>query len=253
MNKLFKFTISLFTFIFILNISNSKVFAKSFLEATPENPYTISVIGDSISFEPSYTTILNTNPLINVTTDAIGGTRVAGKENASNFVNRTKYVRYNSDLILIFGGTNDYFGLGISSPIGDATSTDIDTFYGAYNAMIKNLKLNNPNSKIVLITPIRRMEDENLNIYGCNLFNYAYAVQDIALSNGLMCIDLFNNKECDFINNKYRLNGVNINFSTYAKTKSLTLKNELIPDGLHPSWEGHKIIADELMKYIQTF
>ena len=92
----------------------------------------------------------------------------------------------------------------------------------------------------------------NNHIYGYNLSNYAYAIQNIALSRGLICIDLYDDKECDFINNKYRLNGIDINFENYSSTRSLNLKNELIYDGLHPSIEGHKIIANEFLKYIQN-
>ena len=149
----------------LLNFSKINVMAKSFSEATEINPYTVSIIGDSITYEPSYATILSTNPVISATTYAIGGTRVAGKDDSLSFVNRTKGVKYNSDLILIFGGTNDYFGMGNSSQLGEPSSTDLNTFYGAYNAMLNNISKNNPNSKIVLVTPIRRIEDDKPNIY----------------------------------------------------------------------------------------
>ena len=193
-------------------------------EATAERPYKITAIGDSITYSNTYAAIIDSLPQCIVNNLGVSGTQVAG-EIEHSFVNRTKSLKTDSDLILIFGGTNDYRGAyDAQNNIGSLEDTDIVTFCGAYNTMITNLKKNNPNSKIVLITPIRRSYDYEENRYGYSLESYAKAVKYIAMKNELPCIDLYNNEKCDF-----RYDG------------------HLI-DGLHPNYEGHEIIANEILK-----
>jgi lysophospholipase L1-like esterase len=57
------------------------------------------------------------------------------------------------DLILLEGGINDYnWGM----PLGDITSSDIGTLYGAFHTMIDTLYEAHPDAKIVLVTTWHR-------------------------------------------------------------------------------------------------
>jgi len=217
---------SVIIFITVMMFSSTQVSARTFREATAENPYKIVAIGDSITYSATYAAILD--QLENCTVENLGnsGTQVAGKADHS-FVNRTRKLKTDADMILILGGTNDYRGvMDMQNDLGAENSTNITTFYGAYNTMIKNLKKRNPNTKIVLITPIKRCYGYEPNTYGYSLAHYAQATQIIAANNGLDCIDLYNDKNCDFT------------------------ENDLLIDGLHPNQEGHKIIAEEILRYI---
>lgn len=211
--------ISFLLCIIIVLQANSTVFAKPLNKATEKKPCVISAIGDSITYAQTYAAVLDMLPEINVKNYGICATQVAGLADSS-FVNRTKNVRFNSDYILVFGGTNDYMGdKAMCNPLGMPDSTDTITYFGAYNAMIKNLKKYNPKSKIVIVTPIRRKNWDMPNDYGLGLQHYALATKMIAEQNGLPCIDLFNEPSCDFTG------------------------TDILIDGIHPSIKGHTVIA----------
>lgn len=211
----------IYSFVLIITTSRS-VSAQALNEATPEKPCVISAIGDSITYAYTYAAVLDMLPEITMKNYGISATQVAGSLDHS-FVNRTKKEKFKSDIILIFGGTNDYMGdLAMCNPLGTPDSDDITTYFGAYNTMIKNIKKNNPKSKIVLITPIKRVGLENLNAYGLSLKHYVLATQMIAQNNEVDCIDLFNNERCDFTG------------------------TDLLIDGLHPTIKGHTILATEI-------
>lgn len=204
-------------------------FAKPLSKATAKSPCTISCIGDSITYSNTYTIVLNAMPEINVKNYGMSGTQVAGLLDPNSFVNRTKGQKYKSDIILIFGGTNDFKGVNMAcNPLGDLNGTDITTYYGAYNTMISNIKKNNKGARIVLVTPIKRLYHENPNAFGLTLSQYAAATQLVAFKNGLYCIDLFNNPNCDFTGE--------------GDTRLI--------DGIHPDIKGHTAIATEIYKYL---
>lgn len=193
--------------------------AKPIEKATAKNPCVISAIGDSITYSNTYAMVLDLQPELVVKNYGMSATQVAGIFDHS-FVNRTKNVKYKSDVILIFGGTNDFKGLNkMCNPLGMPDDTDITTFFGAYNTMVKNVKKNNPKSRIVLITPIKRAYWDKPNDYGFTLQHYAVATQMVAYNNGVECIDLFNNPTCDFT------------------------ENGMLIDGIHPDIKGHSILA----------
>lgn len=210
------------------------VSAKSIVESTEANPYKIAAIGDSITYPVSYASVIGSNPLFTVENYGIPGSQVAQGVNNS-FVDRTRFLKTNADLITIMGGTNDYCAPGIMArSLGTIDSTDETTFCGAYNAMIRNLKINNSNAKIVLITPIKGKggATELINIYGLKLEDYANAVRQIAAYNNVPCIDLFHNQECCFTEND---------------------KHTLLGDAIHPNLDGHTLIAGEILKALSQF
>ena len=203
--------------------------ANTFTDATAEMPCRITAIGDSITYPYSYATVFDSMPEFQVKNFAACGTQVAGEADHS-FVNRTKLLYLDSDIILIMGGTNDFCGyMYANNPIGSIIDDDITTFCGAYNTMIKNLREHNPMSKIVLITPIKRIDEAYVNEAGHTLVDYVNAVKYIARRNGLKYIDLYNNPVCDFT------------------------QNGLLIDGLHPSREGQQIMAKEIHDQLVSF
>jgi len=213
----------------IIIINTSDVKANTFTDATAENPCRITAIGDSITYPYSYADVFNSMPEYQVKNFAACGTQVAGKEDHS-FVNRTKLLYLDSDIILIMGGTNDFCGyMYVNNPIGTIEDDGIETFCGAYNTMIKNLKQHNPMSKIVLLTPIKRVDETYINDYGFRLVDYVNAVMAIAKHNDLKCIDLYNDPACDFT------------------------QNGLLIDGLHPSRDGQRIMAGEINYCLKAF
>lgn len=201
----------------------SPVKAQTLTGATALEPYTISFVGDSITYPPSYASVIAELPQINVKNYGVGASQVGGM-NGESFFGRTFGVNFGSDLIVIFGGTNDYLCWKESTPLGAYDSVDVKTFCGAYNIMISNMQQANPGTKIVLMTPIRRSDEYVSNVYGLMLSDYVNAVKLVAQHNKLQCIDLYSNPTCNLV------------------------ARGLLSDGVHPSIQGHQVLADEVLK-----
>ena len=165
----------------------------------------------------------------------VSGTTIArqiipSKENTSHdlyFELRAEIMERNADAVVVFGGTND-FGHG-DAPFGTLESEDVYTFCGAVNSLIKKLKQDFPNSKIVFMTPLHRtMEAQPSNPDSKVLEDYVDAIRKICKINNIDVIDLFEINPLD------------------------AWDEEVVPDGLHPSDKGHAILADviaeELLK-----
>ena len=160
----------------------------------------------------------------------IGGTRIARQiapsENTKfdlTFEIRSVTMNKEADLIVVFGGTNDY-GHG-DAEFGDTNSRDRYTFCGALNCLIETLKANFPKSKLVFMTPIHRENETIPCAEGKKtLPEYVEAMREIFKNHNVAVIDLFELNPIDVTN------------------------KELLPDGLHPSDKGHEILAEVVAK-----
>ncbi len=95
----------------------------------------------------------------------IGGTRIAHQTSASEkprfdlcFCGRAYDLNKDADIIIVFGGTNDY-GHG-DVPFGGMTDKTPDTFCGGVDFLMNILKTEYPGKDIVFLTPARREGDE---------------------------------------------------------------------------------------------
>ncbi len=95
----------------------------------------------------------------------IGGTRIAHQHTASEkprwdlcFCGRAYNLDPHADLIVVFGGTND-FGHG-DAPFGTPADTTPDTFWGAVDFLMRLLRQKYPKSRLAFLTPIRRLGGE---------------------------------------------------------------------------------------------
>lgn len=160
------------------------------------------------------------------------GTRIA-KQNEifwcedfnDDFISRADNMDKNADIIVVFGGTND-FGHG-SAPMGDFESRDPYTFYGAMHTLILKLLENYENSRIVFCTPIHREYEEvsaEVSKKNCPLKKYVEIIKEVCEFYGVPIIDL------------WKVSGI--------QPRVPFIKNRLCPDGLHPNNRGHKILAD---------
>ena len=165
----------------------------------------------------------------------VGGTRIARqivptKESTKfdlTFELRSEIMDKNADAIVVFGGTNDY-GHG-DAPFGTLESEDIYTFCGAVNSLIKTLKHNFPNAKLIFMTPIHRVHENQSSMPDSKkLEDYVNAILMICQNNNVPVIDLFKINPLD------------------------PTDMDIVPDGLHPNDKGHaimaQVIAEELLK-----
>ena len=173
----------------------------------------------------------------------ISGTRIAEQKIShkglisfdDSFFSRAKRMEKDADVVICFGGTNDY-GHG-DAIIGNKDDTDLYTFYGAINNLFTYLIEKYNKEKIIIILPLHRYEEENL--YGdnnssrlhptLNLLGYTNIIIETAQKYGLFVIDF-----------------------RQVLGKPTSINNEgFFIDGLHPNDLGHDLLAKHLSKIIK--
>lgn len=203
----------------------------------------INAIGDSITAGSGTTDVRNVYHAVLgrmvgarvVRNYGIGGTRVArfdypGENWGPAFVDRYADMAEDADLILVFGGTNDY-GHGV--PLGAPGDTAPETFYGAYRLLLQGLIEKYPAARIVALTPMQRAGYTQPNPRtGQVLLDYVEAIREIAGQLSVPVVDL------------YREAGICVD---------IPAQRELFcPDGVHPSDAGNARLAQRLYGFLQT-
>lgn len=183
-----------------------------------------------------------------------------------------------SDVYTLFLGTNDWWqGL----PLGDfpdyRDNTGANTVNGAFRVIIDKLRQLNPKAKIILITPMQRgdfvyVANMKNNAYGSyrekkgqELARFADALTQIGRHERIPVVDLYHNSGMTHDNmvrfKRLREPGTetyrNYTYPEYTQIPFDPEKDEypyppesiyMTYDGLHPSDEGYKIIADMILR-----
>ena len=203
----------------------------------------INVLGDSITQgfcatvpEKSYVEVVKRlYDLAEARNYGIGGTRIARQHGIydwtrsdGDFCSRYAQMDPDTDIIFVFGGTNDH-GHG-DAPFGCDSDRTSDTFLGACHTLFAGLKATFPQAQIAAATPLHRTE-ENIPKAGSDklLKDYAEAIRSIAAQYQIPVLDLY---ETSVIN--------------------LTTLDTLTTDGLHPNDEGHELLAKEIGDFLET-
>ena len=160
----------------------------------------------------------------------ISGTRFAKQHSPTvdnprhdlDFCMRVEEMDTDTDLVVIFGGTND-FGHG-DAPFGEKTDRTPSTFIGACHHLFRRATERFPDSRIVVMSPLHRVSEDEVNRNGKRLVDYVNTIKEVAEYYSLPVIDLW-------------------------KTSSIQPRVEVIrekfcPDGLHPNDAGHERMAD---------
>ncbi len=199
----------------------------------------IVIIGDSItegcgasSQEKAYPAVLASLSGATVYNYGIGGTRYAHQieeiyEDKDSFIDRVEKVKEEPDIILVFGGTND-FGHG-DVPFGTDEDRDGYSYIGACHSLYTSLLKNFPEARIVILTPLHRLSENNRvkeirNIPTLPLKDYVDVQKRVAQYYGLPVIDL------------YSISGL--------QPAVDVIREKYMPDGLHPSDKGAKRLAE---------
>ncbi len=206
----------------------------------------VTFLGDSITegwgtsaVENRYDNVLAREAELGSTfTNGIGGTRIAYQRGASSdprwdlyFCGRAAQLDLSGDVIVVFGGTND-FGHG-NAPFGEDTDRTPDTFCGAVNFLMRQLTGRYPTSRVVFMTPVRRWGGETPSqATGHTLGEYAAAIVRAGERNGVAVLDLYNVLPLDPDREDDR--------QTYTI------------DGLHPNDAGHRMIASTLGEFLRA-
>lgn len=152
----------------------------------------------------------------------------------NSFSERFDKMEDDADIIVVFGGTNDY-GHG-DAPLGKFSDCTPDTFYGACHYLYSGLVRKYLGKTIVIMTPLHRCNE--LSEYGeakekrCgSLKEYVNIIREVAEYYSIPILDLYANSG--------------------LQPEVEEIKNTYIPDGLHPNDLGHQILAHKLEAFLQ--
>ena len=167
----------------------------------------------------------------------IGGTRLARQTKPSecarhdlDFPSRVAEMDPDADLIVLFGGTND-FGHG-DAPFGEFSDRTAETFCGALHELYTSLLTKYPHAALIVLTPLHRSSEAEPNMHGKVLKDYVDAIRQTAEYYSLPVLDL------------YACYGVQPSVPVMLET--------FMPDGLHPNDAGHVILTNKIVKFIES-
>lgn len=155
------------------------------------------------------------------------------------FCGRAFYMDLNADIIVVYGGVNDY--IHGDAPIGKPEDTTPETFYGALDFLINFLLDNFNNAQIVFMTPAhcryrdiidsepshRAMKRDD----AMPLYRYADIIKEKTAQYNIPVADLFSEL------------GIDPNNESDCE--------KYMVDGLHFNRDGHEKIADLLIKTLK--
>lgn len=172
----------------------------------------------------------------------IGVTRFAKQKvkkelwDEQDFCTRVEDLDEDADIIIVFGGTND-FGHG-DAPLGQMEDRSPYTFYGACHTLMTRLLERFTEKTIVFITPLHRHNEDNLRGDGekaidvAPLSTYVNIIREVAEYYSLPVLDLYANS------------GI--------QPKLSVVRERLCPDGIHPNDAGHRIVAEKILAFLRT-
>jgi lysophospholipase L1-like esterase len=155
------------------------------------------------------------------------------------FASRVAEMAPGADLVVIFGGTNDYeHGDALPGQMSDRTP---DTFYGALHLLILRLMEKYPTTPLVFLTPLHRQgesEDhvkvsaDGQTVCHTTLSTYVEIIREVAAYYAIPVCDLFT------------ISGIQPELPQHRAL--------YCPDGLHPNAAGQRLIADRLEGFLRT-
>ena len=196
-------------------------------------------LGDSITARNVYEGMIKEQlGFSNVLNHGIGGSCICGdNENCFWHDNRINALDENADVVLFTGGSNDW---QTSKEMGDISSTDTNTFYGACKTMIKKLINKYPRKLLLGATAIYGYQQalpNQLNSHNLKLSDYMNAFKECCNLYNIPVADVFFECGINSYNKEYY-------FGDTDGTKS--------DDFLHPNKEyGHPKIANCIVKKLK--
>ena len=182
-----------------------------------------------------------------------------------------------AEVYSIFLGTNDWWR---GNPLGTIedykTASGTSTVAGSFREIVNQIRNLNPQAKIILITPMKRVDFVYINNYknnalgsyrdknGQSLESFSALLKAIAQLEGMELVDLYHQKgmdHVDLVKFKRLKNPVTGEYKNYPYPDFIDIpfdpENDDYPypvesidvtyDGLHPSDRGYQIIAKELV------
>ena len=176
----------------------------------------------------------------------IGGTRIAHQTRPSekarhdlDFCGRCWDLDPEADIIVVFGGTNDY-GHG-DAPFGEIGDTERTTFCGALDYLFRTIRELYPSATLVMVTPGHRFDDATnppeekyakVGLVGRPLADYVNAIVAVAGKHDVPVLNLYEKLGID--------------------PKKVEDRGKYTLDGLHYNDQGHIAVANCIMEFLKS-
>ena len=157
----------------------------------------INFLGDSITYghgtsspDKRFSDLIAKNEGAVVRNYGINGTTVAfdpTKAVGQSFCERVSSMDPDADIIVIFGGTNDF--CHGSAAIGNMSDREYNTFYGGLHTLFREVVEKYPDSVICMLTPLHRCEQ--INVRGEALKQFVQIIREVAEYYSLPLLDLY--------------------------------------------------------------
>lgn len=186
-----------------------------------------------------------------------------------------------AEVYSIFLGTNDWWRgnpLGTIEDYKNASGTS--TVAGSFRQIVNQIRNLNPQAKIILITPMKRVDFVYINNYknnalgsyrdknGQSLESFSALLKEIAKMEGMELVDLYHQKGMDHadlvkfkrlkdpdtgVYKNYRYpDFIDIPFDPEKDDYPYPVESiDVTYDGLHPSDKGYRMIAGELVPILR--
>jgi lysophospholipase L1-like esterase len=212
------------------------------------NNKTILFLGDSITeghgvsdVTKRFTNLIAAKAGANCVNYGISGTRIArqhafdpNERRDRDFCMRAEEMQDDADCIVVFGGTNDY--AHGDAPFGSFSDRTPMTFYGALHTLYAYLAERYLGVPVVILTPLHRCSEDDGRVtrpYAYKpLKEYVAAIREVAEYYSFPVLDFF------------ATSGLQPNVEA--------IKQAYVPDGLHPNDAGHEIMANKIIKFLET-
>lgn len=213
----------------------------------------INILGDSLTEgvgartpDKAFPEVLSRLTGAKVNNYGVAGSRITDitvdYTNPASFVDRMYSMEKTADLVIVFGGTNDFwFG---DCPIGERTDSKPNTFYGALNTMLPYLKNAYPAAELVLMVPYQQSKDADethsyqrstYGDYGSGTFSqYRVAMLDRCQYYKIPVLDLYADYELNMADNR----------------EALEMYGNYLCDGCHLNDAGYNLLARKLYQFI---
>ena len=210
----------------------------------------ITCFGDSITWgmqedndrTVSYAHLLPNLTLANVIEVGQNGSAICETDSSTpSFIDRVDTIK-DQDLVTVLGGTNDF---GRNIPLGTMkdTETNTKTFYGALKYLIIHITNNNPNARVMFMTPPKLTDniyphtydsEGNLvkNAAGFTEEDYVNAIKKVCSYYSIPVLDLYNDGP----------------YNPFIPAQRAKYTN----DGLHPNQAGQDLLAGTISKAINN-
>ncbi len=196
----------------------------------------INVLGDSITAgvgasvpEKAFINLLSEKLGAECRNYGAGGTSIVKLtwSERVDFNYRADSMDLDADLVIIFGGTNDF---GHCERIGTPQDRTIDTFYGAVYSLFYKVVEMFPNAPVVVLTPFHRFGENLFRVPGAPLSEYRRVLLEMAEEFSLPVLDVWSESGIQPALPKHR--------------------EMYMPDGLHPNDRGHEILANMIVDFL---